>query len=108
MSVDDDCSEVLYIDVYRVKQEELFFFTKLRGIVENSRNVHQEQSEYAPKVLHITEEDKQRRENESHSKIEYNKANNRDDQGEESKVEGDAVDYAENEEYYKRYAEVYK
>ena len=99
MTVYDNRSEIFYINVHRVEQEELFFFTKLRGIIENSRNVHKKQCEYAPKILHITEENEQRRKNKSHSEVEYNKANNGNDQSEESEGEGDSVNYAENKEY---------
>ena len=104
--VDNGDTEELDITVNRIDIEDIFQYAELRGIVENRGHIHQQLSENGPKILHVTEEHEERRQNQPHSDIENDQAGDRDEKRQKDGAERDAVDETEKQKYEKRQSEV--
>ena len=107
--VDNYYSKVLDINVNRVEKKHFLNLGReaFNGI-KNYGKIHKELSENIPKILHIAEENEERRKNKSHSEIEYYQTQNRENKKEKRPRKGYSVKNTEDEKYDKSQSEIYK
>ena len=103
-SVKNNESEILNIYVNRVEIENVpIFFGKTFNRIEDCRHIHKKHREYAPKILHISEEYEKRREDKSDTDVEYNETTYRNDKKKERKCKLNVINYTEDKEYCRKY-----
>ena len=105
--VDHDQAEIADEEIDRVRQKSaLDCGAVIVHGIEDRGHVHDELSGNAPEILHVPEEDIQRREDHAHAEIEEQKKDDRVNEHNQPPREGDMVQNAEEKEHDQGQAEV--
>lgn len=107
--MDHNLTEIRDRQIHRIQMERLLDQNRI-GInsIEDGGHIHQQLRKDFPEILHITEEDKQRRQDQPHTKIKQNLANNGIQKKEELPRKRNAIKDTENEEHAKGQTKVDK